>query len=857
MHTVHAFQVAPALPESLERLRVIAYNLRWSWDHDTIELFRSLDRPLWETCGHNPVRMLGEISLERLQDAASDEAFLAELDRIHYSLESYLRSQNTWYRREWSAKLPTGAQIAYFCMEFGITECLPIYSGGLGILAGDHLKSSSDLGIPLVGVGLLYQQGYFHQALNSDGWQVEKYPDNDFYIMPIQPVLTELGEPLQVQVEFPGRFISISVWKAQVGRTALYMLDTNVPQNSADDQNITDQLYGGDTEMRLKQEIVLGIGGMRALAALNIHPTLCHMNEGHSAFLSLERARMLMTEHGCNFQAAREAAAAGNLFTTHTPVPAGFDIFPLDMMRRYFSAFVETLKITMEEFLNLGRVSRTNNEEQFNMAVLAIRASHHVNGVSRLHGKVTRRMVQAGYPGFTEEEVPVTHITNGIHTRSFVSQEMAQILDRYLGGRWSQDVSGSNVWARVEDIPDEELWRVFQQRREKLVRFARVRLQQQLQQRNRPEAEIRQAKEALNPDALTIGFARRFATYKRSTLLLSDTDRLLKLLNDPQRPVQILIAGKAHPRDDAAKELIRRIFEFAHRPQARNNIVFLEDYDIMTARHLVQGVDVWLNTPRRPMEASGTSGMKILANGGLNISILDGWWAEGYNDTVGWAIGNGEEYADPDVQDRIEANDLFEILEDEVVPLFYDRGVSGLPRAWIARIKNSMRQLCPVFNTHRMVSEYAGRFYFPSTIRFTKLTADNLKRADSLVLWKQFIRSNWSNVKIEKVETVPEEGGKVSVGESLRIKALVQLDKLSPTDVSVEAYHGRLGNDRQVKNGEAAELSCSGPGKNGLYTFEGKLTCGSSGLKGFAVRALPSHPDAELPQELPLITWEE
>ncbi len=865
MPTVHSFHVVPSLPESLHGLRDIAYNLRWAWDPETIALFNTLDPELWEQTGHNPVRMLGSIAQERLRDAALDEAFLAQLERIGRGLDSYLQSRNTWYQRHYPSQ--SDVRIAYFSMEFGLTECLPIYSGGLGVLSGDHLKSSSDLGLPLVAVGLLYQEGYFRQSLNTDGWQQERYPDNDFYNMPLQLELDVQGEPLCISLDFPGRVVKAQVWKVQVGRIPLYLLDTNIPANSEQDQNITGRLYGGDVEMRLMQEIVLGIGGVRALTALGITPTACHMNEGHSAFMALERARMQMVAHSVGYAEAREAAAAGNLFTTHTPVPAGFDYFTPDLLSRYLGSYVEQMGLPFPEFMALGRVNRGDQGEKFNMAVFALRHAHHVNGVSKLHGQVSRRMVQAGYPGFPEEEVPVGHVTNGVHIRSFISREMSDLLDRYLGARWQWDMSDPAIWAKVDSIPDEELWRVCERRRAALVEFARTRLKAQYEHRNRSEYEIRQTREVLSPNALTIGFARRFATYKRATLLLSDPERLFRLLNDPHRPVQIVMAGKAHPKDDGGKELIRQIVQFASRSEARLRIVFLEDYDLTVARKLVQGVDIWLNTPRRPMEASGTSGMKILANGGLNVSIPDGWWAEGYEPGAGWSIGRGEEYSDPAEQDRLEASALYEILEKEVVPIFYDRNVEGIPRAWLSRVRSSMRLLCPRFNTHRMVAEYADRFYLPSSRRSSMLLADDMARAKTLVAWKQKMREQWNGVKVEGVEMVvkpetadgwPTEKGAVGdyhVGDTLHFSARVRLGGLTPSDVTVQAVHGVLDTNRQVVHGTPASLTWKSE-TDGLHYYEGDIPCEQSGQQGFSVRVLPTHPDAELPIELSLITWE-
>jgi starch phosphorylase len=865
MPTVHSFHVVPALPESISTLRTIAYNIRWAWDIETRELFQRLDRDLWELTEHNPVRMLGSISQNRLQDAAQDESFLAHMDRAARGLYGYINSKNTWFLRNHADKADSNIRIAYFSMEFGLTECLPIYSGGLGVLAGDHLKSSSDLGMPLVGVGLLYQQGYFRQRLNADGWQQERNPENDFYNLPVQPEIGGDGEPIRIVVQFPGRPVYVQVWRVDVGRIPLYLLDTNISGNRPADQNITDTLYGGDTEMRLQQELILGIGGLRALTAVGVKPTICHMNEGHAAFMALERINMLRKEQPIDYWQAQEATAAGNLFTTHTPVPAGFDVFSADLLHRYFDAMLPDLGLSFDEFLGLGRVRSFDKAEQFNMAVLALHHAHHVNGVSKLHAKVTRRMVHAMYPGFPEEDVPVSAVTNGIHIRSFISREMSDVFDRYLDGRWSQNIADAAIWDRVNAIPDDELWHVRQRRREKLVNFARTRLKKQYEQRNMSEYEIRQTREVLNPHALTIGFARRFATYKRAALLLTDPARLIKLLTDPHRPVQILLAGKAHPRDDGGKELIRQIVQFARKEDVRSRIVFLEDYDISLARHLVQGVDVWLNTPRMLMEASGTSGMKVLPNGGLNLSIPDGWWAEGYNSSAGWSIGKGEEYDDPDYQDRMEALALYELLEKEVVPLFYERNTEDVPRAWIDRIKSSMRLLCPVFNSHRMVAQYAETFYFPMSLRYTRLVHNDLEHAKQLVTWKRRIGEGWHQVRVDRVETndpvaaLASDTGKstspLSVGDRLQITAYVHLGDLTPADVVVQAMHGELDSNRQITHPEAQSLEWKSM-KDGLHRYEENVPCSRSGMQGFAVRVLPMHDDAVLPQELALVAWE-
>ncbi len=644
MRPSHTFRVIPSLPASLERLRDLAYNLSWAWNHDAIDLFRRLDRDLWETTLHNPVLMLGTIRQERLEEVMADDGFMAHLERVGRDLDRYMQARNTWYSK--NCPNGDGARIAYFSAEFGLTECLRIYSGGLGILAGDHLKSASDLGLPLVGVGLLYQQGYFRQYLNPDGWQQEQYPDNDFYNLPLTLERQLSGAPLTVEVEYPGRTVKAQVWRVQVGRVPLYLLDTNVEGNRPDDRDITDQLYGGDSDMRIRQEILLGIGGIRALEILGLRPTVCHMNEGHSAFLALERIRLLMQDCQLTFAEAREAAMAGNVFTTHTPVPAGIDRFHPDLIDQYFSGYYPRLGLSRHEFLGLGRMNPNDPNGYFCMAVLAMRLAYRINGVSQLHGRVSRQMWQEVWPQVPADEVPILGITNGIHPRSWISNDMAGLYDRYLGPRWSDRPADAKIWQQATRIPDEELWRTHERRRERLVTFARGRLRDHLEQQGGSPSEIGHADEVLDPEALTIGFARRFATYKRATLLFRDLERLARILGDKDRPVQLIFAGKAHPQDNAGKELIRQIIHLARRQEFRNRIVFLEDYDMDVARYLVQGVDVWLNTPRRPHEASGTSGMKATANGGLNLSILDGWWDEGYTPDTGWAIGGGEEYRD-------------------------------------------------------------------------------------------------------------------------------------------------------------------------------------------------------------------
>lgn len=855
MQPICTFTIVPSLPTKLEHLRDLAYNLWWCWNLEAVDLFRRLDRELWEESGHNPVLMLGAIKQERLEEAAEDDGFLAHLERIAQRFDRYVKSQNTWYEKHHGA--PGEPCIAYFSAEFGLTECMPIYAGGMAVLAGDHLKSASDLGLPLMGVGLLYQEGYFRQYLNSDGWQRELYPKNDFYNMPIQLEQREDGTPVTVQVDYPGRKVTAQVWRAQVGRLPLFLLDTNIPANSRQDHDITDELYGGDLEMRIQQEIMLGIGGIRALETLGIRPTICHMNEGHSAFLALERIRILMEEQGrqgtLSFAEAREAASAGNVFTTHTPVPAGIDRFPPELMDKYFSDYYPELGLSREEFLALGRRNPADNGEPFSMAVLALRLAAHTNGVSRLHGRVARKMWQSLWPGVPEDEVPTTSITNGVHIPSWISFDMARLYDRYLGHRWQERPDDQTIWERVDEIPDEELWRTHERRRGRLVAVVLRRLREQLEKQGAPLSEIERAGEVLDPDALTIGFARRFATYKRATLILRDPARLASILNDADRPVQIIFAGKAHPQDNPGKELIQQVIRLCQREEFRRRIVFIEDYDMCVARYLVQGADIWLNTPLRPREASGTSGMKATANGVINMSTLDGWWDEAYQLDTGWAIGRGELYEDLNYQNDVESRAIYGILEKEIVPLFYDRNSNGLPHKWVAQMKAAMRAICPVFNTNRMLREYAERLYLPAAQRYRHLTEDEMARAKALAQWKSHLHEHWPEIRVDNVEAeVPAE---LRVGAELQVRTQVNLGALEPQDVTVQLYYGPLDTRGEISKGEVMAMKWLESNGDGNQTFVGSIPASTSGRYGYALRILPHHEDLSNPYQPGLILW--
>jgi len=846
MH-VESFRVVPALPEALKGLREMALNLLWSWDEEVRVVFSRVDPTLWAASYQNPVLMLGSVPQERLNELAQDNGFMAFYEKTYDRLRSYI-DEATW----WDQRYPDRPLVAYFSAEFGLSECLPIYSGGLGVLAGHHLKSASDLGVPLVGVGLLYQQGYFRQYLTSDGWQHESYPTNDFYNLPVEPVMKD-GAPLRIELWTAGQRLLVQVWRVEVGRLPLFLLDTNVAENPRELADITDQLYGGDQEHRIRQEIVLGVGGLRALDAMGLAPAVCHMNEGHSAFLSLERIRVLVKDRGLSWTEALEAARAGTVFTSHTPVPAGIDEFAPELMDKYFGSYMYDIGVSRFDLLALGRTNPFDHASFFNMANLALRTSAYANGVSQLHGTVSRRLFQRLLPSVPEHEVPVAHVTNGAHTRSCVSREMAGLFDRYLGPEWWRRPGLATTWAGVDTIPDEELWATHERRRERLVAFARQRLMRQLEQKGASQRDVEKARGVLDSRTLTIGFARRFATYKRADLLLADLDRLRRILLHPERPVQVILAGKAHPKDGPGKEMLKTIFAFCQKDDVRRRVVFLEDYDLVIARYLVQGVDIWLNTPRRGMEASGTSGMKVLPNGGLNLSILDGWWCEGYQPEAGWAIGKGEEYEDHAYQDQVESSALYDLLEKDIAPLFYWRGVDGLPRPWIARMKKSMK-LTPTFSTNRMLYEYGEHFYRPAAALHARLTADNFERARDVASWKAFIVQHWSEVRVEHAEAT--RPGERSVGQGFEVRATVRLGAIDPKDVSVEVYCGTLDTQQRIHEGVGVAMRFEGPRDGGAHSYVGVIPCERTGMFGWIVRVRPSHPDVNNLFSLGLIAWQ-
>jgi starch phosphorylase len=850
MRTIVKYTVTPRLPGRLMPLHDIAYNLWWSWNPEAMELFRSIEPALWDASNHNPVKMLGNLSKENLDRFLKNDAFLAQMDRVAEELDDYMKHP-TWFQK--THKNHAGRWIACLSAEFGVHECLPLYSGGLGVLVGDYLKSASELGIPMIGVGLAYRFGYFRQYLNRDGWQQETYPENDFYNMPMTVEKDGNGETVEIDVPLSGRSVYVRVWRVQVGRVPLFLLDTNLERNSPEDRNICSHLYGGGQEMRIKQEIVLGIGGIRALAALGCPPTVTHMNEGHAAFMVLERTRHLMEKHQLSFEEARGLVAGTSVFTTHTPVPAGIDMFEADLVRKYFSPYCKKLGISVEMLLDLGRGKRGDAASPFCMAILACRFASSINGVSKLHGEVSREMWQGLWPDVPLSEIPIGQFRNGIHTPTWLSDEMGRLYDRHMGTQWHYEPEDRVVWERFDKIPDAELWGSHQRLKERLVGYARVKLQEQLTRMGAHSSRIGEAAEALDPGALTIGFARRFATYKRATLLFKDPERLARILNMPGKPLQFIFGGKAHPADEDGKKLIREIVQLTEQEPFRNRVIFLEDYDMGLARIMVQGVDVWLNTPRRPMEASGTSGMKVVPNGGLMLSTLDGWWPEGYNGENGWAIGSGEKYEDGEYQDYVESLALYELLEKEIIPLYYQRGKDGLPREWIDMMKKSIRTLCPVFTTNRMVGEYTERIYLPALAHWQWLTANKMEEARNLARWKSSLASRWGAIAIKdvKITSVSE----LSVGEELPVEVQVDLGEIDPKDVTVELFHGPLSADGKIIEGKPTVLKRKKNGKGQFSIYVGMIPSESSGQFGFSVRVLPNHATLTQRFETGLITW--
>jgi starch phosphorylase len=837
MHIAH--YLPRTLPDPLSGLTTLALDLRWSWHHGSDPLWETVDPELWEQT-RNPWLILENVSDQRLDELAADVEFVEALRQQLEVREKHFLSE-TWFASQFGPSF--SGYVAYFSMEFGLTESLPIYSGGLGVLAGDMMKTACDLGVPLVGVGLLYQQGYFRQALDAQGEQIEFYPYNDPTMLPVVPLMDDSGEWIHVMVELPGRQLRLRAWHVQVGRRSLFLLDSNDPMNNPGDRGITSELYGSGQksgqELRLQQEIVLGIGGWRLLEKMGIECPVCHLNEGHAAFATLERARSFMEHSKQSFELALRATRTGNLFTSHTPVEAGFDRFPPDLFLRYFRDYATQLGIGEDQLLALGRSDGDDHGEPFNMAYLAFRGAGAVNGVSRLHGEVSRRIFQPLFPRWPEAEVPVCHVTNGVHAASWDSAVADKLWTEACGKmRWLGTLD--TIESGLRNIGDRQLWDFRCQGRHALIDFLRPRLERQ----NNNLDGVRFHPHGLDPDFLTLGFARRFTGYKRTNLLLRDPQRLTRLLTNRDRPVQLIIAGKAHPQDSEGRRMIREWAGYLRQPELQGRVVFVEDYNLVVASEMVQGVDVWINTPRRPWEASGTSGMKVLVNGGINLSELDGWWAEAYRPELGWSLGDRQEHLDTAAWDAAEAEQLYRLLEEEVVPAFYRRDVNGLPREWIARMRESMAQLTAQYSSNRMVREYTERFYVPMSQACRQRHADAALAA-GIEEWHALLKQDWDKLYFGSVTADVD-------AEGIRFQVQAYLDGIPPEAVSVELY---------AENPEGGQPICRPLtrtttllGVSNGYLYEGTVP-NERPATDYTPRIVPSHPVAAVPLEAPFITW--
>src|SRR5450755_2172446 len=826
------FLVRPSLPDSLSRLTELAYNIVWSWEPMIRAAFRRLDPAMWRDCGYNPVLMLGRVPQATLQRASTDPRYLAQYRLACATYDARVRK---------NPPPADGKLIAYFSAEYGLTECLPVYSGGLGILSGDHMKSSSDQDYPLVGLGLLYQQGYFRQFLNPDGWQQERYPINDFYTLPLETVKDASGIDLRVSVKLPTGNVFIQIWKLGVGRITLYLLDTNIPENVLpQDRDITDSLYGGDIDTRIRQEIVLGIGGMRALQAMGLKPTVFHMNEGHSAFLALEQVRLNMRDEKLNFEEALETARASNVFTTHTPVPAGIDLFDPGMMYHYFSEYCAEVGVDFQQLMAIGRRNAFNRDERFSMAVLALNTSSYRNAVSRLHREISQEMFHDLWPQLPLWEVPITSVTNGVHLPSWLNGDLAALYDQYLQPDWRDRFNDLTIWEQVKDIPDEELLEVHRRRKRRLINFVRTRQNSSAVRRQASAAEVRRAAQVLDPNAFTIGFARRFATYKRATLLFRDVDRLKKILLNKDMPVQVVFAGKAHPKDQPGKSYIREVVQLSRDPDLWKHVVFLEDYDMRVAREMIQGVDVWLNTPRRGEEACGTSGMKAAINGVLNLSILDGWFDEAYETSGGWAIGDREPYSED--QDALHASAIYYLLENEIVPMFYERR-EQTPREWMRRVKQSLTHISPAFDCRRMVHEYMTELYEPAHSGHLRMRKADYSLSRERTKWNARVREVWDRVRF--VDAGPGPTGSLVSGRAVAVRAAIDLAGLVPSDVRVEAVIGRVDSNGHLEETEVMVLPAVEQ-QGSVAVFSKEMVPERTGRLGYALRISPNHFDDPL-----------
>ena len=852
MYIFNRITVNPQLPKRIEKISEISNNLWWSWNTEFLRLFQEIDRDLWEQSNKNPVKFLRHVSQDRLEKAAKDLLFLRDYDKVVDNYEAYMSSKNTWFANRYPEN--KNDLIAYFSAEYGLDQTIPIYSGGLGILSGDHLKSASDLGIPLVAVGLLYKDGYFNQKIDGNGQQQTEYNKLDLENMPINPVKDENGNDLIIYVKFPKRRLYLKVWSINVGRVKLYLLDSDIEKNNPEDRDVTLKLYGGDQEMRIRQEIVLGMAGVNLLVKyLHLNPTVYHMNEGHSAFLNLEIIKNIIRDKQVSFEVARDIASSKTVFTTHTPVPAGNDIFPIALVEKYFKDFWPRLGLSREEFLKLGMKPCKDLEPGFNMGILALKIAGKKNGVSKLHGAVSRELFSEVWPNILPSESPIGYVTNGIHTCSWLAPRLKELYNKYLMPYWQDNMHQENVWEKIKNIPDEKLWDVHRDRKIKLINLVKENVSQRLRREGYSYDDIYEIVSKLNPDYLTIGFARRFATYKRATLIFKDLERITQIFNNEEKPIQLIFAGKAHPADKEGQDLIKYIHQISMMPQFKGKIFLLENYNIAMSRYLVSGVDVWLNNPRRPMEASGTSGQKASVNGVINFSVLDGWWAEGYNQNNGWTIGTNQEYNSYEEQDIADSQSMYHTLEEKIIPTYYDRDKNGISKRWIQLMKNSIISTGGKYSTSRMLVDYTSKYYIP-LCNLNKKYYSDIDNVAEFNNWKNELYTNWKDIKITQTDNV--DNITIDAGDSINVGCEVELPNIDVDSVSVEAYCGKMLDNGVMEDVQIIPMQLQESDEDSKkYYFTTKIQLKSGGNYGYTFRVMPKNKMILEPANLNLVKW--
>lgn len=851
MYVFNRITVNPQLPKEISKLSEIANNLWWSWNTDYLKLLKQIDRDLWENVGKNPVKFLKLVSQERLEKVSQNQEFLKHYNIVANNFENYMNSKNTWFSKNYPKN--ENDLIAYFSAEYGLDETIPIYSGGLGILSGDHLKSASDLGLPFVAVGMLYKEGYFIQKLSKYGEQENNYVKADLNNLPIEAVKDSEGKDLKITVDYPERKLYLKVWKINVGRIKLYLMDSDIDENSEEDKKVTLQLYGGDQDMRIKQEIVLGMGGVKLLKTLGLNPTVYHMNEGHSSFLTLELIKDLMEEKKISFEMAKDITTSKTVFTTHTPVPAGNDIFPLDLVEKYFKEFWPKIGLSREEFLKLGMKPTEKLDNGFNMGILALKNAGKKNGVSKLHGAVSRELFGEVWPNIAANESPIGYVTNGIHTCSWLAQNLKELYNEYLIPYWQDNMQKDDVWKQIKDIPNEKLWNEHQARKMKMLKMVKENTTERLKRVGIPYEEIKEITSKINPNALTIGFARRFATYKRATLIFKDLERITQILNDSERPIQLIFAGKAHPLDKVGQDLIKYINELSMKPQFKGKIFVLENYNIGMSRYLISGCDVWLNNPRRPMEASGTSGQKASVNGVINFSVLDGWWAEGYDQTNGWTIGTNAEFTSYEEQDLADSESLYNTLENKIIPLYYENREENIPNNWVEIMKNSIITTGGKYSTQRMVIDYTNKMYIPLCNLYNTYYS-NLESVAEYSQWKSELNNSWNDIEIKQLNNLSDIS--MDAGNKINVECEVKLPNIKVENIEAQVYYGKIAENGMVDNIEIIPMKLKAKNvAEKVYTFEAKIELTTGGDYGYTFRVMPKHEMLLESSDLNLIKW--